>query len=100
MALLNQSSGEYLKIVSMQFDFTTGNHHVNYLIFKDLEQRQRYDRGITEYEKYQSGLFNGLGYIDVEINKAITETTTAKDAILSACYHALKADMFGSWIDA
>ena len=60
MALVNPTTGNYVKITGFQFDFPMGNHHINYLLFKDLEQRQRYESGIDEFEQYQSRQFNGM----------------------------------------
>ena len=64
MALVNSQTGEYLKVTGMQFDFALGNHHINYILFKDLEQRQRYESGMDEFEQYQSRQYNGIGAIN------------------------------------
>jgi len=98
MALKNNTTGEYLKITSFQFDFLTGNHHINYLIFANAEQRQRFETGLSDYETYKHGQYNGIGIINNALN--LIATGTAKDAIFNACYTALKNDMFQDWIDA
>jgi hypothetical protein len=97
MALKNNTTGEYLKITSFQFDFQAGNHHISYLIFANVEQRQRFDAGLSEYETYKHGQYNGIGIINDALN--LTATGNAKDAIFNACYTALKQDMFKDWID-
>ena len=99
MALINAQTGEYLKITALQFDFQAGNHHINYLIFKDADQRQRYDAGLSLYEQPQSGQYNGFGYIDNALKAANTQKATVKDELMNACYTALKNDVFNSWID-
>lgn len=100
MALINSQTGEYLKVVSMQFDFAAGNHHVSYLIFKDLDQRQRYDAGLSLYEQPQSGQYNGFGHIETALSAITNGIDNIKNTLLTACYLALKADMFGTWGDA
>ena len=97
MALINSQTGEYLKIVSMQFDFAAGNHHVSYLIFKDLYQRQRYDAGLSLYEQPQSGQYNGFGHIENALKATNTNKATVYDELFNACYAALKADVFSGW---
>jgi hypothetical protein len=99
MALKNNTTGEYLKITSFQFDFSVGNHHISYLIFANQEQRQRYDLGLSEYETYKSAMYNGIGIIENALNIELTNGTT-KNAIFAACYSALKTDVFPNWIDA
>ena len=99
MALTNTQTGEYLKIISFQFDFKAGNHHITYYIFKDADQRNRYESGLSEYELFKQSQYNGIGIINNQLS-AITDKTTAKDAIFKACYDSLKADMFNSWVDA
>ncbi len=98
MALKNET-GEYLKITSMQFDFASGNHHISYYIFANQEQRLRYDNGLTPYEIYKSGQYNGIGHIETALNQLPAGIETARDAVINACYNALKLDMFANWID-
>lgn len=99
MAIVNQTTGEYLKVTGFQIDIPAGNHHVNYLIFANAEQRQRYDSGLSPYEVFKSGQYNGFGHIETALGQLPDATKNVKDAILTACYSALKNDMFSSWID-
>ncbi|MEN6294536.1 MAG: hypothetical protein ABFD61_00230 [Chloroherpetonaceae bacterium] len=98
MALLNKETNEYLKITAIQFDFASGNLNLTYLIFKDAEQRQRYEGGLSEYEIYKNGQFNSVGYINEELNRE-TEKKTAYEALFDACYMAMKQDVFQNWVD-
>ena len=100
MALVNSQTGEYLKVTGMQFDFALGNHHINYILFKDLEQRQRYESGVGEYEQYQTKQYNGIGHIETALSAITNGIDNIKNTLLTACYIALKADMFSSWGDA
>ena len=99
MALMNQTTGEYLKVTAMQFDFAVGNHHISYYIFANADQRHRYDAGLTAYEIYKTGQYNGIGHIETALNQLPAGIETARDAVFNACYNALKLDMFANWID-
>lgn len=99
MALQNTQTNEYLKVVGIQLDFQQSNYNVVYLIFADLEQRQRYESGLNQYEQYQSGQFNSYGHIETALLSEPNESETTKAAIYKAAYNALKADMFNEWID-
>ena len=99
MALVNPTTGNYVKITGFQFDFPMGNHHINYLIFKDLEQRQRYESGIDEFEQYQSKQYNGIGAINEALNSIPTTDNDVYSVLFAAMYGALKADLFKDWVD-
>lgn len=99
MALKNPETNEYLKVISMQFDFQFGNHHISYFIFANQEQRQRFDAGLSEYEIYKHSLYNGIGHIEAALAVLPANVETAKDAMFNACYNALKSDMFNGWED-
>jgi len=98
MALTNPNTGEYLKITGMQFDFAHGNHHINYLLFANAEQRQRYETGLSPYEVFQNGQYNNFGVIETELS-ASTDKSTAKDILFDSMYKALKRDIFVDYID-
>ena len=100
MALKNTETGEYLKVVSMQFDFAVGNHHISFYIFANQEQRQRYESGLSPYEVYKSSQYNGIGNIEAALGTLPANAESAKDAVFNACYNALKSDMYCNWIDA
>ncbi len=98
MALQNIATGEYLKITAMQFDFKQSNHHISYYIFANKEQRDRFDSGLTPYEVYVSGMYNGIGNIENALID-VTDKANTKDALFDAMYKALKSDMFSNWTD-
>lgn len=98
MALINNNTGEYLKITAMQFDYASGNHHISYYIFANQEQRLRYDNGLTPYEIYKSGQYNGIGNIESALNTLPAGIESARAAVFNACYNALQSDMFNDWV--
>lgn len=98
MALTNPNTGEYLKITGMQFDFAHGNHHINYLLFANAEQRQRYETGLSPYEVFQNGQYNNFGVIEAELNDYIQHKVVG-EALLNAMYRALKSEVFVEYID-
>ena len=100
MALVNPQTGNYVKITGFQFDFPMGNHHINYIIFKDLEQRQRYESGLNEFEQSQTKQYNGFGAINDALESEPIQATTVKDVTYNAMYKALKADLFAGWEDS
>ena len=100
MALQNIKTGEYLKITGFQADFRAGNLNVPFLIFRDAEQRARFETGLGEYEVYKNGQFNGIGHIENALVVNPDSSKSTKDAILTAGYTAMKSDMFNEWIDA
>lgn len=99
MALKNTETNEYLKVSSMNFDFLTGNHQVNYLLFADSEQRQRFETGLSPYEVYGQGIYNGIGHIENSLASSPEGISDTKQAMFKACYTALKADVFVDWVD-
>ncbi len=99
MAIQNATTGEYLKITSMQYDFAKGNHHITFLIFANADQRQRYDAGLSEYEKYKQGQYNGYGHINDALAVLPNGLESTKQAMFNAAYTALKNDIFTGWVD-
>ena len=55
MALVNPTTGEYLKIYDVHIELKNNMHHYQYIIFADEAQRQRYDDGLSEYETVKRG---------------------------------------------
>ena len=100
MALVNPQTGNYVKITGFQFDFPMGNHHINYIIFKDLEQRQRYESGLNEFEQSQPKQYNGFGAINSALESEPIQSPTVKDVMFNAMYKALKVELFPNWEDA
>ena len=99
MAISNIVTGEYLKITGFQADFQNGNLNIVYLRFSDAEQRVRFETGLSPYENYVMGQYNGFGHISASLNLENNEQNTIKESLLSACYNALKSDVFHEWID-
>lgn len=99
MAITNLNTGEYLKIIGFQADFPLGNLNIVYFVFANAEQRQRFESGLSEYEIFKNGQYNGFGHIQNALEESTTGTETIKDALFNACYSALKQDVFNGWID-
>lgn len=99
MAIVNINTGEYLKVTGFHIDVPAGNSNIHYLIFANAEQRQRYESGLSPYEVFKNGQYNGFGHIENALGQLPDATKSVKDAILTACYTALKNDMFSDWID-
>ena len=55
MALKNPNTNEYLKITDFHYSEQTKNWQIDYLIFANLEQRERWDEGLSQYERTNSG---------------------------------------------
>ncbi len=98
MALKNNETGEYLKIIGVHFDLVNNNHHYDYYIFANLEQRQRFESGLSPYEIFKTGQ-----YASSEISNVLTSSTFAdniKNSVITQGYNLLKNDMFNTWVDA
>jgi len=98
MALTNVT-GEYLKIVSFNYDVKDENHQCTYLIFANAEQRAKYESGLGEYEQAKWGHYNGR-LLHTNFNGNPNSRKSMKDNFITACYNALKNDMFKEWTDA
>ena len=98
MALMNPNTGEYVKIIGMQYDFAHGNHQVNYLEFANADQRLRYESGLSPYEVFKSGQYNNFGIIESELT-AGTDNGTVRDVMFDAMYKALKSEIFSNYVD-
>ena len=99
MAIKNLETNEYIKVTSMQFDFAVGNHHITFLQFADQAQRERYETGLSPYEVYKSGQYNGIGHIENALAVLPTNLESTKQAMFNAAYTALKSDIFQNWVD-
>lgn len=95
MALKNESTGEYFKIINIRLN----PMDVDYLIFKDYDQRQRFESGLSPYEHYKSGSYNG-GLLATQLELKGDATKSVRENVITAAYNALKLDMFSEWIDA
>lgn len=99
MAIKSIETDEYIKVTGFQADFANGNLNIVYLKFANEEQRQRYESGLNPYEVYVMGQYNGYGTIVDALNQQINSNLTVNDCLFSACYTALKSDIFKDWID-
>ena len=99
MALKNPNTNEYLKITNFHFDEQSQFWNIGYLIFADKEQRDRWENGLSNYERTESGLYNGA-YAQIEMNKNADNAITILNNVKRGGYEALKNDMFENWIDA
>ena len=99
MALKNPTTGEYLKITNFHYDEQYKNWNVGYLIFANIEQRTRWETGLSEYERTGNGLYNGA-LLQTAYNKIADSSLTILNNIKKEGYEALKEDMFSAWEDA
>ena len=100
MALINPTTGEYLKIYDVHIELKNGNHNYQYIIFANEEQRQRYDDGLSDYETIKRGMYNSSVKIDNELNLFYDNELSIKNNIITAGYNVMKTDeIFSNWID-
>lgn len=98
MALTNTETGEYVKIIDVSIE----QKRVKYFIFANLEQRQRFEQGLSKYETF----FEDAKFDNEEIKlfdylaPLSDGTKTIKDNLLIAGYAYLKQfEQFNNWID-
>lgn len=100
MALINNTTGEYLKIYNVHVELKNKNHIYHYIIFANQEQRQRYDDQLNQYETFKRGVYNSSVQIDNIISTNANSNKSVKDNLITACYTAMKTDeIFSNWID-
>jgi hypothetical protein len=100
MALINPTTGEYLKIYDVHIQLKNNLHNYKYIIFANQDQRQRYDSGLSNYETVKRGIYNSSVLIDTEINKTTVGNKSLKDEIIATGYNVIKNDgIFSNWID-
>jgi hypothetical protein len=100
MALINPTTGEYLKIYDVHIELKNNMHDYQYIIFANEAQRQRYDNGLSEYENVKRGIYNSSVQLDTAINVSADSSKSIKNNILTAGYDVMKADeIFSTWID-
>jgi hypothetical protein len=100
MALINPTTGEYLKIYDVHIELKNENHNYQYIIFANEDQRQRYDNGLSDYETYKRGMYNSSVNIENELNELADDVLSIKDNIITAGYNVMKSDeIFSNWID-
>ncbi len=100
MALINPTTGEYLKIYDVHIELKNENHNYQYIIFANEEQRQRYDEGLSDYETIKRGIYNSSVQIETVINTSASSNEFIKKNLLIAGYDVMKLDeIFSNWID-
>lgn len=100
MALVNPTTGEYLKIYDVHIELKNNMHDYQYIVFADEAQRQRYDNGLSEYETVKRGMYNSSVQLDTAINTSASSNKSIKNNVLTAGYDVMKADeIFSTWID-
>lgn len=100
MALINPTTGEYLKIYEISIELKTNNHVYRYIIFLNSEQRQRFDTGLGKYETFYGGLHDKSVNIDTELNKIGQNNLSIKNNLITIGYNSIKLDEnFSNWID-
>lgn len=100
MALVNPTTGEYLKIYDVHIELKNNMHDYQYIIFADEAQRQRYDNGLSEYETVKRGIYNSSVQLDTAINVSASSNKSIKNNLVTAGYDVMKVDeIFSNWID-
>lgn len=100
MALVNPTTGEYLKIYDVHIELKNNMHNYQYIVFADEAQRQRYEIGLSEYETFKRGIYNSSVQLDTAINASASSNKSIKNNVLTAGYDVMKADeIFSTWID-
>lgn len=100
MALVNSTTGEYLKIYDVHIELKNELHTISYIIFANEAQRQRYDNGLSEYETVKRGIYNSSVQLNTAINISANSGKSIKNNLLTAGYDVMKADeIFSTWID-
>jgi hypothetical protein len=100
MALVNSTTGEYLKIYDVHIELKNELHTISYIIFADEAQRQRYDNGLSEYETVKRGIYNSSVQLNTAINVSADSNKSIKNNLLTAGYDVMKVDeIFSNWID-
>jgi hypothetical protein len=100
MALINPTTGEYLKIYNVHIELKNQNHNYQYIIFANEDQRQRYDDGLTTYEMVKRGMYNSSVLINNQLNQLCDSNKTIKDELITTGYTVMKLDqIFSNWID-
>jgi hypothetical protein len=100
MALVNSTTGEYLKIYDVHIELKNELHTISYIIFANEAQRQRYDNGLSEYETVKRGIYNSSVQLNTAINVSANSSKSIKNNLLTAGYDVMKADeIFSNWID-
>ncbi len=86
MALLTQN-GNYVKATRM----TTDQQSVEFIIFKDAEQRSRYPEQLSEFEQYKLDTVY-VPHLKELLNAIADGEKSVQANILTACYLAMKQD--------
>ncbi len=100
MALLSKD-GRYAKVIGVNYDKIHNNHSSQIAIFKDEDQRNRYDiqGGLNPNETVETTIFNTSGQIVEQFNKNASSVKTVQDNLLTAIYRAMKIELFSDWTD-
>lgn len=100
MALINPTTGEYLKIYNFNIDLKNNNHYYQYIIFANQDQRNRYDNGLGDYENIKRGVYNSSVNIDNKLNEIAENSLSIKNNTIKAGYISIKSDeIFSNWIN-
>lgn len=100
MALIHETTGEYLKIYDVRVELKNGNHTYQYIVFANEEQRQRYDTGLNQYENIKYDMYNSSVNIENRLNAIADGNLSIKDNLITVGYEVMKTDeIFSNWID-
>lgn len=100
MALINPTTGEYLKIYNVHIELKNNNHSYHYIVFANEEQRQRYDGGLGDYETIKRGIYNSSVNIEQNFQNLSNGDISIKNNVITIGYETMKSDqIFSNWID-
>ena len=91
MALVNPTTGEYLKIFNVHIELKDNMHNYQYIIFADEAQRQRYDNGLSEYETVKRGIYNSSVQLDTAINASASSNKSITVKEIDSWYKQIGA---------
>lgn len=93
MALRNPETGEYLKIVHILYDVVYSRLNIQFYLFRNREQRERFEAGLDRYEKYD------FGQADFFCDISNEGSNDLKSNLFAFCYGKLKEGDFAGWED-
>lgn len=97
MALKNTQTNEYVKIIDVSIE----QKRVKYFLFANLEQRQRFESGLSKFENFfDNAVFETNNELEIILSQNADSSKSIKDNLLIAGYNFLKATQFNEWIDA
>ena len=85
MALKNPITNEYIKIIDVSIE----QKRVAYFVFSNLEQRQRYENGLSKYENFFSDAKFDDTKFNLELSKLADGLKSVKENMIISGYNFL-----------